>query len=116
MNWGGLNTKDLEDLYQEALEFLKADSKRHESHGRHVYAEELKHHLEVVEEKVRRLQNTVNALMPSQSATSTTRPKLGMMVKIGDRVYKSLTDAARDRGVNKHTISRMIRDGEAQKV
>ena len=120
MNWGGLSTQSIQEMYDDAIEFLKADARRHEANGRQVYAKELKYHLEVIEERVRRQTNTVKALMPM---TTTYTPKgknpwgrKGMKVKVGEKLYPSMTAAAKELGCNKHTISRMIRDGEAQKL
>ena len=69
INWGGINTKALEKMYDEAVEFLKKDADRHATNGRQVYSQELHFHLEVVDERVRRLSNTMKALMPSEEKT-----------------------------------------------
>jgi hypothetical protein len=63
INWGGLSTKAIDKMYEEAISFLKSDVDRHATNGRQVYSKELHFHLEVVEERVRRLRNTVNAMM-----------------------------------------------------
>lgn len=54
MNFQGLNKADVRDLYHDALAFFKADAERHKRNGRQVYSEEIKHHIEAVEEWVRR--------------------------------------------------------------
>ena len=113
MNWGGLSTPEIQAMYEEAIEFFKADAERHKSNGRQVYSEEVFHHLEVIEERVRRLSNTVNAVLhPGKRGVVVGRK--GRKVIVGQTLYPSLRTAALSLGVSKHAVNLMIRDGEAK--
>ena len=112
MNWGGLSTPDIQGMYEEAIEFFKADAERHKKNGRQVYSEEVAHYVEVIEERVRRLSNTVNAVLhPGDKAVV---GRKGRKVIVGQTLYPSLRTAALSLGVSKHAVNLMIRDGEAK--
>lgn len=114
INWGGINTGDLNEMYEEALEFFRADIKRHHSAGRHIYSKELAYHLDVIEERVRRSTNTVKALMPTTSKGNVGRRGRGII--IDGVAYKSRHVAAITLGKSKSDIIQMLIRGEAQQV
>lgn len=113
INWGGLSTKTIDEMYRDALEFFSTDSNRHLTNGRQTYAQEIKHHLEVIEERVRRLQNAANALMKVSGAN---KRKAGIRVVVDGETFVSIRHACDALGCHKSTINRMLRDGEAKRA
>ena len=61
-NLSGVDTKALDELLTEALAYLDSCARVHDSYGRSGEAETCRWHAEVIEERVRRLENTVKAL------------------------------------------------------
>ena len=65
-NLSGVDTKALDELLTEALAYLQSTANVHETYGRVGEAETCRWHAQVIEERVRRLENTVKALMPKE--------------------------------------------------
>lgn len=113
MNWSGISAGAVDEMYEEALEFFRIDAGRHQEHGRQTYSDEIKHHLGVIEEKVRRLSGKVHAVAPPKPYQA---KGYRIAVVVGGKRYESVARAAAALGVHKWVINRMIRDGEAQRA
>jgi len=61
----GVNTKALDELTEEAFTFFERSAEIDKLYNRPGHSQETLEHLEVIKERIRRLQNTVNALMPN---------------------------------------------------
>ena len=58
----GASTKALDDMYREAITYFTNLAEGHEKQGRAGFSQEIKWQVEVIEERLRRLQNTIKAL------------------------------------------------------